>query len=264
MDDDFITIDGSLGEGGGSILRLSAGFSFLFNKPIKIINIRANRPKPGLRLQHLLGLKLLSELTGSTLSHCEVGTKELTFFPGNEIFKDNIDVRVSTAASIGLLVQPIQIASLRIHKPPQVKINIEGGGTFGKWAPSLNYLKHVTYPIFKKMGVEFQVNIKKYGFYPKGNGLTELCLFPGRNKLKPILLTELGSIDQIKGEIILTNLLKKTKPKIGEKIRNSIKNNLRKSLAEIAIASFNSASSFNFSLFDLNSSRDSANIFVII
>ena len=56
---DFLEIDGSFGEGGGAILRLSAGYSVLFNKPLRIKNIRANRPKPGLRLQHLLGLKPL-------------------------------------------------------------------------------------------------------------------------------------------------------------------------------------------------------------
>ena len=52
-DSEFIVIDGSFGEGGGSILRLGAGFYVLFKRPIRIKNIRANRPKPGLRLQHL-------------------------------------------------------------------------------------------------------------------------------------------------------------------------------------------------------------------
>jgi len=47
---EYIEIDGSFGEGGGSILRLSAGYSVLFNQPIIISNIRANRPTPGLRL----------------------------------------------------------------------------------------------------------------------------------------------------------------------------------------------------------------------
>ena len=55
----YLEIDGSLGEGGGAILRLSAAYSVLFKIPITIKNIRANRPKPGLRLQHLLGLKTL-------------------------------------------------------------------------------------------------------------------------------------------------------------------------------------------------------------
>ena len=58
----ILEIDGSFGEGGGAILRIAAGFSYLFNQPIQIKNIRANRPKPGLRMQHLMGLKALTEL----------------------------------------------------------------------------------------------------------------------------------------------------------------------------------------------------------
>ena len=61
----YLEIDGSLGEGGGAIVRIGAGFSILFKRPIRIKNIRANRPKPGLRMQHFIGLKTLSELTKS-------------------------------------------------------------------------------------------------------------------------------------------------------------------------------------------------------
>ena len=148
---DFIEIDGSFGEGGGAILRLSAGYSVLFNRPIRIKNIRANRPKPGLRLQHLLGLQTLSELTNSQLSNIKVGTHELTFNPEKQV-KSSIRLNISTAASIGLLLQPIQIACLGFNKPEKIVISMGGGGTFGKWAPSLNYLKHVTIKIFEKSG----------------------------------------------------------------------------------------------------------------
>ncbi len=110
---EFLELDGSFGEGGGSILRIAVGFSYLYNLPIKIRNIRSNRPKPGLRTQHLLGLKTIAELTKSKLSDCKVGTKELTFIPNLNLERKNyIHVNISTAANIGLLLQPIQIASL--------------------------------------------------------------------------------------------------------------------------------------------------------
>ncbi|MFX1461320.1 MAG: RNA 3'-terminal phosphate cyclase, partial [Promethearchaeota archaeon] len=144
---EYLEIDGAFGEGGGSILRLSAGFSILFNQPVKIKNIRANRPKPGLRLQHLIGLQTLAYLTGSKLKaldgECNIGTQELIFRPDLNI-QNKIKIDVNTAASIGLLLQPIQIASLNFMKTEQIEININGGGTFGKWAPSLNYLMNVT------------------------------------------------------------------------------------------------------------------------
>ena len=123
----YLEINGAFGEGGGSILRLAAGYSVLFAQPMKIFNIRANRPKKGLRLQHLLGLQTLANLTGSQLSalngKCEVGTEELIFIP-NRNFIDKINITVNTAANVGLLLQPIQISSLAIFQNEQIEILI--------------------------------------------------------------------------------------------------------------------------------------------
>jgi len=225
----FLEIDGSYGEGGGAILRLGAGFSVLFNRPVKIKDIRANRPKPGLRLQHLLGLKTLAEMTNSTLSECKVGTREITFIPNN-IIKDFIHVNINTAASIGLLLQPIQIASIGLKKPEKIEISLGGGGTFGKWAPSLNYLKEVTYQILKQSGLHIEIEIQKHGWYPKGGAHTKCIIFPPKQKLKSINLTELGNIDLIQGEIIITNHLKRPRDNIGDRIRKSIQQQLKRKL----------------------------------
>ncbi len=226
--DDIIEIDGSFGEGGGSILRLSAGYSVLFNRPIKIKNIRANRPKPGLRLQHLLGLKTLAELTNSKLSDCKVGTRELTFTPNSDAVKKSIQVKIGTAASIGLLLQPIQIACFNLTKPEKIEISLEGGGTFGKWAPSLNYLKEVTYQILKSSGITIDIDIETFGFYPKGGGKTRCTIYPPKKGLTPIKLTELGNIDLIQGEIIISNQLKRNNANIVSRIKRSILQQLKK------------------------------------
>lgn len=224
---ELLEIDGSFGEGGGAILRIGAGFSILFQRPIHIKNIRANRPKPGLRLQHLMGLKTLSELTESKLSECRVGTKEITLHP-NQSIKSNIEVEIGTAGSIGLLLQPIQIACLRFNKPEKIEISIKGGGTFGKYAPSLNYLQHVTYNIFKNHGFDIDIEIQKHGFYPKGGAAVRCTLYPPKNIIKPFNLTKLGEIDLIQGEIISTNHLKKKN--VCERIKNTIQLQIKRQL----------------------------------
>ena len=63
----MLLIDGSDGEGGGQILRTSLALSLLTGKPVTIDNIRASRPTPGLRPQHLAGVRALGEISGSTL-----------------------------------------------------------------------------------------------------------------------------------------------------------------------------------------------------
>lgn len=221
----FLEIDGSFGEGGGSILRLSGGFSILYKKPIMIKNIRANRPKPGLQTQHLLGIKTLADLTGSTLSDCKIGTTQLTFIPGTKV-RSNLHINVDTAAMIGLLLQPVQIACLGFNKPEKIEISLKGGGTFGEWAPSLNYLNEVTYPIFAKAGYKIEVEIENHGFYPKGGAMTKCTIYPPQNKLKPINLTELGNIDLIRGDIIVTEQLKQGN--VGERVKKSIIQELKR------------------------------------
>ncbi|MBY8979424.1 MAG: RNA 3'-phosphate cyclase [Candidatus Lokiarchaeota archaeon] len=227
----YLEIDGSLGEGGGAILRLSVAYSFLFKKPIIIKNIRANRPNPGLRLQHLLGLKTLADLTNSKLSNCHVGTEEITFIPNikNEI-KSNISLNINTAASIGLLLQPIQIACLGFKKPEKIEIKIRGGGTFGKWAPGLNYLKAVTYKIFEASGLKFKIDILKHGFYPKGGAQVNCYIYPPQKTLNPINLTELGNVERIHGDIIITNQLRRNRANIGIRIRKTIQQRLKRDL----------------------------------
>ena len=228
-DTTVLEIDGAFGEGGGAILRLSAGCSVLFDIPIKVKNIRANRPKPGLRLQHLLGLETLSELTNSTLSNCRVGTTELSFIP-KRIVKNHIHLNISTAASIGLLLQPIQIASLCLKGKEPIEISLSGGGTFGKWAPSLNYLQKVTYPIFAKAGIIIDIDIQKHGFYPKGGARVKCNLTPPNTKLKALNLTELGDVDLIQGEIIITNQLRRNRDNIAVRIRKAITHTLKRKL----------------------------------
>ncbi|MHA1375000.1 MAG: RNA 3'-terminal phosphate cyclase [Promethearchaeota archaeon] len=223
----IMKLDGSIGEGGGSIIRLSAGFSTLFNHPIHIFNIRANRQKPGLRQQHLLGLKTLAELTNSDLSQCEVGSKEITFIPGGSIQKSEIDVNINTAASIGLLLQPILIASLSMNKSQSLLVRLHGGGTFGKWAPSLNYLKDVTYNVFKKSGLNIDIKINRHGFYPKGGAKVHCSISMETNSIKPINMTNLGNIELINGEIILSNHFQ-NKNNIGERIKNTIQGEIKK------------------------------------
>jgi len=44
----LITIDGSVGEGGGQILRSALSLSLITGEPFRIQNIRARRAKPGL------------------------------------------------------------------------------------------------------------------------------------------------------------------------------------------------------------------------
>src|SRR5437762_1863848 len=54
----MLELDGSMGEGGGQILRSSLALSLITGKPFRLFNVRANRSKPGLQPQDLPLLSL--------------------------------------------------------------------------------------------------------------------------------------------------------------------------------------------------------------
>ena len=71
MTTNFITIDGSQGEGGGQILRSAVGLAAVVGKAVRIEKIRAGRSKTGLIRQHLTAMKAAAEICGGTLISAE-------------------------------------------------------------------------------------------------------------------------------------------------------------------------------------------------
>ena len=73
----MIEIDGSLGEGGGQVIRTAVSIASVLKKNLFIKNIRAGRPKPGLQAQHLTAISAAALLSGGKCSG-EFGGTTLT------------------------------------------------------------------------------------------------------------------------------------------------------------------------------------------
>ena len=82
MDIDLMLIDGSLGEGGGQILRTVLALALVTGRPFRIERIRAGRKKPGLLRQHLTAVKAATEVARARTTGAALGSTELTFSPG--------------------------------------------------------------------------------------------------------------------------------------------------------------------------------------
>jgi RNA 3'-phosphate cyclase len=160
------SIDGSRGEGGGSILRIATALALVTQEPIRITNIRKKRPKPGLKAQHLMGLRALADLCGGSLENAYLGSKSISFRPAND-WQSHLKIRVATAGSLGLILQTLQIAILAT-KNHSLTVEFQGGATFGKWAPSIPYIDQVTWALIRNMGYDLELTIERHGFFPKG------------------------------------------------------------------------------------------------
>ena len=163
--------------------------------PIRVYNIRRKRKNPGLRPQHLHAVKLVGRLCGAEMMGLKENSMEIQFSP-KLIRGGSFSIDIGTAGSITLLLQCV----LPVLAFTQVKSTLKiTGGTSVKWAPPVPYMTNVFLPILSTyMGFEPTVNLVRRGYYPKGGGLVEVEATPV-GKINPIVLTERGNIEAIKG-----------------------------------------------------------------
>ncbi|WP_442510992.1 RNA 3'-terminal phosphate cyclase [Novipirellula sp. SH528] len=181
----MIEIDGSQGEGGGQILRSSLALAAVTKLPIRIVNIRAGRRKPGLMRQHLTSVRAVGTVCNAVIEGDAIGSQKITFEP-NESSGGEFDFKVGTAGSAVLVAQTVLPALMLADHPSKVTFE---GGTHNPAAPPLDFFQHSFLPQLAKMGVASEVEIEAYGFYPAGGGKFQLTITPCRS-LKGLTLIE--------------------------------------------------------------------------
>ncbi len=181
---DLETIDGSIGEGGGQVLRTAIALSAILQKGVRIINIRKGRPRPGLGIQHVRSIEIARDMTGARVSGIYPGSTEAVFIPG-PIMEGDYTVRMGTAGSITLALQ--SILPIAAYAPGPVTLDITGG-TDVKWSPSFDYFENVTVPALALFGFKVEPRLLARGYFPAGNGRIIVRASPAR--LHGVELTE--------------------------------------------------------------------------
>jgi RNA 3'-phosphate cyclase len=198
----MIEIDGSQKSGSGTILRLSIALAAITNRPLRITNIRQNRPQPGLKHQHLEAVLVAGKLCNAKIQGAKLGSKELWFAP-QEIKGGKIEALIETAGSIPMLLLATLPICLFAENP--VHLHVAKGGTDTTHAPTINYLRFVFIPALKQMGVEAEITVQKYGYYPKGMGEAIMTVKPNHH-LKTVILERFGNLKSINGVSLCTFL----------------------------------------------------------
>ncbi len=190
----LIDIDGSYGEGGGQVLRTSLALSALLEKDVRVTNIRAKRPNPGLRAQHITAVKAVGALCEAEIEGLELGSSSLVFRPRRRL-SGKLFFDVGTAGSITLVLQAMMPAAA--FAPGTVELDLVGG-TDVRWSPTVDYILHVVLPILRLMGYGAELQVYRRGHYPKGGGKVTTMITPARS-LRSLTLIERGDVAKIRG-----------------------------------------------------------------
>lgn len=185
----MIEIDGSVGEGGGQILRTSLALSMCTGQSFTLTKVRAGRTKPGLMRQHLTCVNAAAEVCGAEVHGAELNSQTLTFSPG-QVRAGTYHFNVGTAGSCTLVLQTVWPALMMADAQSHLKL---GGGTHNPMAPPFHFLERSFAPLMRKLGAEVELSLRRLGFYPAGGGEIEVTISPAADKLQPFDLTARGA-----------------------------------------------------------------------
>ncbi len=190
----MIEIDGSYGEGGGQILRTAVSLSALTMKPIRVVNIRAGRPKPGLKRQHMAGIEVTGKIVAAEIKGLEVGSTTVEFVP-RERHGGTINYDVGTAGSISLVLQATLPPAVLSPEPVSFQLR---GGTDVKWSPPVDYMLNVFAHTLEFLGPKIELLQKKRGHYPRGGGEVT-CVVTPVGSIKSFERVESGDLRSVEG-----------------------------------------------------------------
>jgi RNA 3'-terminal phosphate cyclase (ATP) len=191
---DFLDIDGSMGEGGGQVLRSSLSLSILTQRPIRLENIRAHRDRPGLRPQHLVALRSAARISSGIVRGDRVGSTAISFEPGPARPGDYL-FDIGTAGATSLVMQTLLPPLALADGPSTVMIH---GGTHVPWSPCFHYLDWHWRPMLGRIGIDFELELQMAGFYPRGGGQIAARI-AGGSRVRGVALAGRGRLVRIRG-----------------------------------------------------------------
>ncbi|MGE0546626.1 MAG: RNA 3'-terminal phosphate cyclase [Kofleriaceae bacterium] len=203
----IVEIDGSLGEGGGQVLRTSLALSMITGRPLRMQRIRAGRAKPGLRRQHLACVEAAAKLCGAEIRGAEVGSQQLWFSPG-AIVGGDLMIDIGTPGSTTLVVQTIANPAIIAERPITAIIL---GGTHNPLAPPFEFLDRVFLPHLRRMGASISLSLDRHGFASgESSGqrgpLGQITLSIAGGSLRPISVVDAGPIVARRATAIIARL----------------------------------------------------------
>ncbi len=185
---DLVQIPGTLGEGGGQLLRSALALALATGRGFAMRDIRARRKKPGLMRQHLTCVRAAQAVSGAEVQGAELGSTALTFVPG-PLRAGDYHFDIGSAGGTMLVMQALVPALARLAAPSTVTLI---GGTHNPLAPPAEYLQDVVLPVLARIGWRVTLRLVRHGFVPAGGGEVVVEIAPAA-AATPLALHDRGA-----------------------------------------------------------------------
>ena len=193
----MIEIDG--GQGGGGVLRTAIGLALATGRPVRVDDVRGDRPEPGLKPQHVACVDAARQVSDGTVTGDGLGSETVEFIPGS-IEGVPVDVDVGTAGSATLVCSTVLPAAAAAEGTVTLHVT---GGTDVAWSPPADYFGGVTVAVLRAHGLAAALDVIRRGFYPVGGGTLGLTFGP--STLEPLSLDGRPSADRARIAAVASN-----------------------------------------------------------
>lgn len=198
----MLEIDGSMGEGGGQVLRSALTLSIATGRSFHIRRVRGGRERPGLRSQHRTALQAAAEVCGAEVEGASIGSRDVLFRPG-VVRPGDYRFATGTAGSAILVAQTV-LAPLLSGPESSTSLTVEGG-THNPFAPPWEFFEHAYLRRLRSMGARVRSTLDRPGFYPAGGGRLQLEVVPV-GEIGSLDLTERGDESHRRARAIVSGL----------------------------------------------------------
>ncbi|MFN7171937.1 MAG: RNA 3'-terminal phosphate cyclase, partial [Fimbriimonadaceae bacterium] len=176
-----LVIDGSHGEGGSALLRVTLAMAALTQQPVRVVNIRFDMPRSGLSAEDLTIVRAIALACRAEVMGAEVGSNSLSFIPLSQLtgLKERIEIcDDDNGPGTGNACVVAQALATPLARSGMLSTLGVSGETYGHNILSFDYFRNVTVEAWKRIGLFSELRQSVAGFGRDSRGSIDMEIEP--------------------------------------------------------------------------------------
>jgi RNA 3'-terminal phosphate cyclase (ATP) len=190
----LIRIEGAPGGTGGPILRASLALSAVTGQGFELVRIRADRPRTGLKPEHVDAVRAAALVCGARTGGVFDGSPDLRFEP-ERVAPGTYRFEAGGGGPVSLVLEAV--APILAAAPEASRVEASGA-THVPGAPSAHFLARPFADVAARLGLALSVEVVRAGFRPRGGGEVRAVISPWTRSEDP-RLDERGPFVALRG-----------------------------------------------------------------